>query len=825
MNKKYFLLFCVILMVFISTAAAESNDNLTVDNIQLKDHHTDEINTAADVDKSIDNRIYTNQKTSKKEDSTKTITQKQVNEKNNTIINLDEGNYKVDPIIVDNNVTIIGNSTSNTFISTNSTDHLFNITKNSHLTLINLTINNHQSETIATINNQGKLTLIGVDIINNTCLNRTAKGGAIYTTGELQVEDSTFESNTASWGASVYNNGGVVNINNSLMRLDHTYNVGGSLYNIRGNMTVNNSRFIQNTAVSGAAIYNAFGKLDIENSMFLKNSAQTYYGGAIYTTGICNVLNSNFLYNNANYMGGAITNTNNFTAINSTFTSNTAGESGGAIENIPWTAKENGNIILIDCNFTENSAGINGGAIITLNSTDVDNNYGTITSRRCIYDSNSAGSCGGAIYSVGFIDLEYNVFLNDDAETSKEVYNGYKIKSVENNWWSLNNPDFKKMGVTPNSWVVMKFINTTPLIENLQSHIKVTLNTLNNGNEITQPLPVRDVIYPTCNATYNENFQSINSSVENIVVANDTTNMTVRVDNQRLTLNAIKSDITYKLINNNQTIEVTYNLPSNINAKTSIKVNSKTIIKNQKIVNGKLTAIYDIPTSWRYNSYTLNIIANNNGDILNKNLTVMIPKRDVSIKISIDNNKKPIKVGDTIKIVVSVKMANQNITTGKIVFKINGKTQQSDIRVVDGKAVINYTIPYTFNPGNYTISIKYSGDENKNANMQTQILQVAKDNIYLKDNSTLYLMSDSGIRVPIALVDSHSNYVGEVKLCYKINNITYKTNITLVDGVFYFDYITPVVAQSSSLKQTLTIKVGESKRYNEAILNIPLIIE
>ena len=71
MNKKYFLLFCMVLMIFISTAAAESSDNLTVDNIQLKDHHTDEINTAADVDKSIDNRIYTNQKTSKKEDSTK----------------------------------------------------------------------------------------------------------------------------------------------------------------------------------------------------------------------------------------------------------------------------------------------------------------------------------------------------------------------------------------------------------------------------------------------------------------------------------------------------------------------------------------------------------------------------------------------------------------------------------------------------------------------------------------------------------------------------------------------------------------------------------
>ena len=103
-------------------------------------------------------------------------------------------------------------------------------------------------------------------------------------------------------------------------------------------------------------------------------------------------------------------------------------------------------------------------------------------------------------------------------------------------------------------------------------------------------------------------------------------------------------------------------------------------------------------------------------------------------------------------------------------------------------------------------------------------MTISKQNAHVTPNSTLYLMSDSGVSITMGVLDSHNNYVSQGKICYKINGKTIKTNITLTDGVFTFEYVTPAVKSGQTLKQTLIIRMGANKKYNAMTIRIPIVI-
>lgn len=843
MKKAYIMLFCLITMLLTITAISAINTTVTQDNNEISSNQAkiqNEIQSTADNNnaKITDDKIQTNKKNTlntknlKNADEITKVTpdtfkqSTMENMKNNSDIYFSKGTYYLNSTTIDKNIKIIGENKENTILIANSSSAIFSITKNSKVSISNITLKDYTSYTTAAITNDGVLTVDNCIFRNNSGLNKTSKGGSIYNTGVLNVHYSKFMENYASWGASIYNNNGTAIINLSEFTKENTLNVGGSVYNIRGTMNVYNSLFTENTAVSGAGIYNAFGRLYINKTEFIKNSAISFFGGAVYSTGIVNVNNSEFLYNNAVYDGGAITNTNNFTAVNCRFEANVAGGSGGCIENIAWTATENGNLTLINCNFSENSAIVNGGAIVNLNTTPVVGNYGTVTARNCVFESNSAGDKGGAICNDQYVNLENNAFVDNDASIGTAVYSLESgIKSVENNWWSANDPKWNKIGVTPKTWVVMTFTNTTTLLENLNTDLKVTLNTLNNGKKVTDIIPQREVIYLSeDNATFSENFQTIKDTATNVCNPN-LGNISARIDGEKISLQPVKANITYKLTDNNQTLQITYNLPQTINGKTVLKINGITKTDVQTLTGGKLVLKHDIPAYWNNKNYDmLVILRTNDGNTFRKNIVLTIPERNVDIKLSVISSEKTVKAGDTIKITAQLTMGNKNITGGKVAFKINGKTIKTNVSVVNGMATINYTVPYTFSPKNYNISVKYSGTSNKNAVSKTTVLKVSKQNVHVDPENTMYLLGGTKISSIFSLLDSHNNYVSTGKVCYKINNKTVKTNITVHDGVFTFNYITPEVPSGKTVQKTLTIVMGANKKYNEMRVNIPVII-
>ena len=69
-----------------------------------------------------------------------------------------------------------------------------------------------------------------------------------------------------------------------------------------------------------------------------------------------------------------------------------------------------------------------------------------------------------------------------------------------------------------------------------------------------------------------------------------------------------------------------------------------------------------------------------------------------------------VQTGSTITLKAKVAVGNQPITTGKIVFKINGKTVKDENGKViyakvdsNGEVIVDYTLPESYKQGNYTL--------------------------------------------------------------------------------------------------------------------------
>lgn len=259
-----------------------------------------------------------------------------------------------------------------------------------------LTVNNCQFENnyagrhggaIAVSSNQGDDL---IKIYNSTFSNNSAQfnGGSIYSS-YLEVENSYFELNRILTRSSTeYTTigqkglGGAIcsmdsKIKNSLFKNNKVLNSGyyqieeggGAITSLK-TITVENSEFINNTALKGGAI---FGIAAFDSYLNPKN--------------FVNIVNSRF-YDNVAQSGGAVCSNFNMTVDKSVFDHNTATGYGGGAINTGFKSNDNN---FTNSNFTNNMAFNYGGAISSSHS-HVD---------KCLFDSNEANH-GGAIFSLSF---------------------------------------------------------------------------------------------------------------------------------------------------------------------------------------------------------------------------------------------------------------------------------------------------------------------------------------------------------------------------------------------------------------------------------------
>lgn len=430
--KRIFpLLIILSIILCLNCISATENDTITQESIEQSQQNTilsnndyeDAITTQDTYTKTIEKTnkttkqattktIYVSTKGNDNNDGSlnkpkKTITNAIHIANNQATIYINSGTYYEHDILINKNITLIGENPKTTIINAQD-KHAFTIASNVEATISKLTIRKAFDDNGGAIYNKGTLNLQHCRLYSS----QARFGGAIYNKGHLYMYKSLFTSNFAKYGSSIYNvnfleaNKCVFTYNKAtsfasaiysnayinISSCNFTYNNNSSIFieNSNKKSYISSSIFNNNKAIHGAAIYNIKSPLVVESTYFEKNTVSNY-GGSIYNTGSLTVESSKFINNKA-HNGAGIANKNTTSIKDSTFEKNTATNEGGGVYN---TLK----LTLNSDNFESNTAIYGGGVSSTSNSkTDLNINS-------CDFQQNKAKTLGAAIYITKFNQL------------------------------------------------------------------------------------------------------------------------------------------------------------------------------------------------------------------------------------------------------------------------------------------------------------------------------------------------------------------------------------------------------------------------------------
>ncbi len=247
-------------------------------------------------------------------------------------------------------------------------------------------------------------------LLNCIFMNNSAnEGGAIYVDGayNLIIANSKFIENNATNGGAIYWLGGYGLITGNSFDMNSAVEDSGAVYFRSINGVIKDSNFTNNRAHYNGAVYMNSMHGTVIDCVFASNAATDSAGALGWEKrGNGTIINSRFINNSASN-GGAIylNNSTSFIITDSIFENNTATENGGVLF---WSSGNEGKIT--ESSFINNKAGGFGGAIF-INGSDETIIYSQFT--------NNTASSGGAIYNIGAINVIGNIFANNTASDSK----------------------------------------------------------------------------------------------------------------------------------------------------------------------------------------------------------------------------------------------------------------------------------------------------------------------------------------------------------------------------------------------------------------------
>jgi predicted outer membrane repeat protein len=167
-------------------------------------------------------------------------------------------------IIIDCNVTINGPGSGNLGIVAGGTQRIFYVSdSNPTVTIAGVTLSRTSGQT-------------------------TSSGGAIYNYGgTVTIQNSVITGHSSTnRGGAIYNYFGVVNITNSTISNNTSTNAGGAIFNYSGTVSVSGSAVTGNktTNAGGGSIFIHSGSVTLTNSTFSGNQS-AFGGGVLYANG------------------------------------------------------------------------------------------------------------------------------------------------------------------------------------------------------------------------------------------------------------------------------------------------------------------------------------------------------------------------------------------------------------------------------------------------------------------------------------------------------------------------------------------------------------
>ncbi len=188
-------------------------------------------------------------------------------------------------ITITKNINIIGTSQANTIINGQTLNTIFSVNSGLNVTMANLYFTYCKGANGGAVYSSGNLTVNNCGFNANTA---TTKGGAIYNTGTLTVNNSTFIFNaaTSNHGGAIFNQG-TLNVNNSIFN-GNTANMNGGAIFSQGTMNLHFNSFVNNHGTTGSTIYSSSGNANAENNWWGSNNSPVsqIYGTVDYSNWI-----------------------------------------------------------------------------------------------------------------------------------------------------------------------------------------------------------------------------------------------------------------------------------------------------------------------------------------------------------------------------------------------------------------------------------------------------------------------------------------------------------------------------------------------------------
>ena len=719
--------------------------------------------------------------------------------KNHNIIII-EGTYQTTNVEIPSALNITGEG--NVVLDANHEGLVFSI--NADDTQIkNIKFINGVNKNGGAINSTGKLTLENVTFEDN---NATAYGGAIFSTGDLIISNSTFLNNTGATG-------------------------GGAIYDIAGNVAINNSEFTGHYSNGGGAIY-AKIMLTVDNTVFTDNRA--YLGGSLYISGNGTVTNTNFTGSTSNSYSAVLYQSDIRSSVNLTnvmvkdCVSNHSlfyyNNEGSVFDNVNITDSTStqyliylsrGNLTITDSNIKDNNC-----------SKSVVYSYdrsGTRFSVLTIKNSNLTNNTALNIFdSRGEIDLISNE-VYDNTATSGTFFKvtGSGVYVTEANTFLRNNitnltVDYYQGDDASNSVTINVSVNPSILDENNMPSGKIILidgetqteYSLDEG-KVSIPFTSSSMINPVTVKYVDDstNYLEEENSLDIIILRN--------------------TDIIYNIINNTEG-----NVQINI---TVVDKESQEILEDSSIkVTGDITTDTTsgilTDTTLTPGDYTINVQYLGDESHRTSETTITFTVEKVYIPPTLIVDPITATLGDSITITARITEGDETITdinTGKITFKVNGKTLKDAngkviyAKVVGGIATIeDYIVSDDWAKDGSTIQAVYSGSS------QCEKLTSEKTEITINKEEPTITTSDvtaaAGSSITLtATITDNDKVINTGKVVFKINGKTVKDAsgkviyAKVVNNQVSVDYTLPADLKAKDYTITATFISNDYERLED----------
>ncbi len=134
-----------------------------------------------------------------------------------------------------------------------------------------------------------------------------------------------------------------------------------------------------------------------------------------------------------------------------------------------------------------------------------------------------------------------------------------------------------------------------------------------------------------------------------------------------------------------------------------------------KVVDGVATAQYTVPENLGGQDITVTAVYSGTNKYNKETTTITTTVTAPEAKLTITPITSDVQTGSTVTLKAKVAIGDKAITTGKIVFKVNGKTVKDENGKViyakvdaNGEVSVDYTIPESFKAGTYNIEAVFT---------------------------------------------------------------------------------------------------------------------